>query len=63
LLLKQARLSAVDLDDCLRLLAHTATAGEAIDVARAVAALDALPATTDAGLASRRSTLRAALMG
>lgn len=61
LLLKLARLTAIDLDDCLRLLAHCAAEGESVDAARVVLALDALPVTADADLASRRSILRAAV--
>lgn len=63
LLLKIGRLSAVDLDDCLRLLAHCAAGDEPVDATRVVAALDGLPVTDDAALGSRRATLRAALVG
>lgn len=61
LLLKVARLTAIDLEDCLGLLAHCAATGEVVDAARVGAGLDALPATADAALAARRSSLRAAL--
>jgi hypothetical protein len=61
LLLKLQRLTAVDLDDCLALVAHCERSGEAIDRARIRARLDALPPTGDASLAERRARLRAAL--
>lgn len=61
LLLKLGRLSAVDLDDCLALLEHCKTSGEAIDRARVCAHLDARPPTQDASLVGRRARLRAAL--
>jgi hypothetical protein len=63
LLLKLARLSAVDLDDCLALLAHCQRAGEAIDVGRVVLALAALPGADDGGArGARRKALAAALV-
>ena len=61
ILLKLRRLSAVDLDDCLALVAHCRASGEPIDRARIRARLDELPRTEDAALAGRRSRLRAAL--
>lgn len=61
LLLKIRRLSVVDHDDCLALLAHVRQTGETVDTARVIAALDALPPTSDRALAERRAALRAAL--
>ena len=61
LLLKLGRLSATDLDDCVRLIAHTEQTHEDLDRARIVAALAALPATEDAALQARRAHLVAAL--
>jgi hypothetical protein len=61
ILLKLARLSAVDLDDCVALREHCETSGEMIDRARIRARLDALPATQDASLVDRRARLRNAL--
>ncbi len=61
LLLKLARLSAVDLDDCLALIEHCRRVVDPIDRARVAAALSALPATTDAALAARRAALAAAI--
>ena len=63
LLLKLARLTATDLEDCLGLLAHCAVTGEAVDAARVVGRLDALAATEDEALATRRMTLRTAVAG
>lgn len=63
LLLKLARLSATDLDDCRALLARATAEGLAVDVARVRAALAALPATEDAALAARRTALAGALGG
>ena len=63
LLLKLARLTATDLEDCLGLLAHCAATGEGVDATRVVARLDALTATEDEALALRRSTLRTAVAG
>jgi hypothetical protein len=57
LLLKAGRLTAVDLDDCLGAIAT----GEHVDRGRALAALDALPATDDAELVHRRERLRSAI--
>jgi len=57
LLLKLARLSTSDLEDCIALIAH----GEPIDRAKVEAALRALPATEDVALAERRARLVAAL--
>jgi hypothetical protein len=59
-LLKLARLTEVDLDDCAALLAHCGATGEseAIDAPRVLASLDALAPTPDAALAARRSALR-----
>jgi hypothetical protein len=58
--LKLGRLSARDLADCE---AAIALGAEPLDGARIVAALDALPATTDADLESRRRRLRALATG
>jgi hypothetical protein len=63
ILLKLERLTAVDLDDCLALMEHCETSGEAIDRARIGARIDALPPTGDAPLGERRARLRAALDG
>ena len=63
LLLKLARLTATDLEDCLGLLAHCAVTGDAVDAARVAARLNALAPTEDKALAARRSTLRTALGG
>lgn len=54
LLLKCARLSESDLEDCLGLLGT----GPSIDAARVLAAIDGLPATGDVALAARRLELR-----
>ena len=62
LLLKLARLSAIDLEDCRALLEHAPRTGEPVDSGRVLAALDALPETPDAALSDRRSVLRAALL-
>lgn len=61
LLLKLERLSAVDLEDCLGLLAHCRATGELVDAERVRARLDALPATDDVALRDRRARLRDAL--
>jgi hypothetical protein len=61
ILLKLSRLSAVDLEDCLALVEHCGSSGEAIDRARIIPRLDALPPTPDVALAERRARLRAAL--
>jgi alpha-D-ribose 1-methylphosphonate 5-triphosphate synthase subunit PhnG len=61
ILLKLNRLSAVDLEDCVALVAHCERSGEAIDHIRACARLDALPQTNDASLAARRARLREVL--
>jgi hypothetical protein len=58
ILLKLTRLSAVDLDDCLALVAHCEQSGEGIDHPRIRARIDALPSTEDAALAERRTRLR-----
>jgi hypothetical protein len=65
LLLKLARLTEVDLDDCAALLAHCRATGEseAIDAPRVLASLDALAPTPDAALAARRSALRGMVQG
>ena len=55
LLLKIGRMSERDLADCKTVLAH-----ESVDRERVLRALDALE-TTDAGVAARRSELRASL--
>jgi hypothetical protein len=57
LLLKIERLTAVDLDDCAALLAHCRAAGEPVDLERVRARIEALPATEDAALAHRRTSL------
>ena len=54
LLLKLARLSEVDLADCLTVIGL----GEAIDRVRVQLALDRLPATEDLAARARRETLR-----
>lgn len=61
LLLKLGRLTEVDLDDCVALIAHCRVHGERIDAARVHTALRALPSTADAALADRRDRLAAAL--
>ncbi len=61
LLLKLARLSAIDLDDCLALIAHCRRVADPIDRARVAAALAALPATTDATRLARRAALASAI--
>jgi hypothetical protein len=61
LVLKLGRLSAVDLDDCLALIAHAAEAGESIAGERVDAALRALPPTTDPALVARREILARAI--
>jgi len=60
-LLKMRRLSERDLDDCEAALLHARGEGETVDVARLLAALAALPPTSDADLERRRGVLRAAL--
>jgi hypothetical protein len=64
-LLKLARLTEVDLDDCAALLAHCHATGESepIDAPRVLASLDALAPTSDAALAARRSALRGMVQG
>jgi hypothetical protein len=61
MLLKIERLTAVDLDDCLALLAHSSATGERVDVERIVSRLDALPVTDDPGLHERRAALKASI--
>ncbi|MGE0549439.1 MAG: hypothetical protein AB7O24_13435 [Kofleriaceae bacterium] len=61
LLLKIGRLSAVDLDDCLALIAHCRESGESIDRERIAAVIHALPATDDRALSERRAELGAAV--
>lgn len=62
LLLKVPRLSASDLADCLDVIAEArAATTERLDVRRVVRALDALPASPDHELTSRRAELRSAL--
>jgi hypothetical protein len=61
LLLKLARLSEQDLADCLAALARARADRLRFDAGRVLAALDALPATLDAGLADRRRRLRDAV--
>jgi hypothetical protein len=61
LLLKVGRLSEKDLLDCTDLLAHARASGLDFDRARVLGALDALAATDDAALASRRADLRASV--
>ena len=60
LLLKLARLSATDLDDCLALLDRARQDALQIDVPRVLAALDASP-SVDAEGRARRATLRVAM--
>lgn len=60
-LLKVARLSQTDLEDCLGLIAHCKTNDEAIEHDRVTAALAALPATDDQMMQVRRRRLRDAL--
>lgn len=60
-LLKIARLSQTDLEDCLGLIAHCKTSDEAIEHDRVTAALAALPATDDQMMHVRRRRLRDAL--
>lgn len=59
LLLKIGRLTEKDLEDCRELLAFTGVG--AVDVARVHAAMDALPATDDSALRSRRAAMRSML--
>lgn len=59
--LKLARLSQTDLEDCLGLFAHCRATGEAIERDRIGAALEALAATGDPALQARREALRGAL--
>jgi hypothetical protein len=61
LLLKLARLTAIDLDDCLALIEHCAQTGDTLDRDRVRAQLEALAATPDAALGARRRQLLAAL--
>ncbi|MDO9017155.1 MAG: hypothetical protein Q8S73_12290 [Deltaproteobacteria bacterium] len=61
ILLKVGRLSEVDLDDCLALLSFARGTSPTLDRDRVVAALEALPPTTDAALLDRRRALRDAL--
>ena len=56
-LLKVRRLSAVDLEDCLGLIAT----GDRPDSERVKAAIDALPETLDEALRERRAALRTAV--
>jgi len=63
-LLKIGRLSEQDLEDCLLLLrAGHAHVTDPPDVARLLAALDALPSTGETALAARRDVVRRALEG
>jgi len=62
LLLKIERLSAVDLDDCIALVAHCVETGEAVDRERVLARLSSLPVTDEAGRQDRRASL-AMLLG
>jgi len=61
ILLKVGRLSEVDLDDCLSLLRVARGADGSWDRVRLIAAVDALPPSTDAALIERRRALRDAL--
>lgn len=61
LLLKLARLSEADLEDCRALLVHCATHGEAVDRERVRTRLVTLPETDDDALRARREALLAAL--
>lgn len=61
LLLKLERLTAVDLGDCLALIAHCEHSDERIDAVRILARLGALAVTEDTALGERRSVLAAAL--
>jgi hypothetical protein len=60
-LLKIARLSQTDLEDCLGLIAHCRATGEGIEPERLTAALDALSSTDDHMMQQRREHLRDAL--
>jgi hypothetical protein len=63
LLLKIERLTAVDLDDCIALLDHCASAAEVevIDRQRVLARLASLPPTSDADRQERRASLEESL--
>lgn len=61
LLLKLSRLTETDLEDCRVWLAHSER--EPVDEARVLAALTALPETTDSALRERRLGLRALVTG
>jgi len=61
LVLKVARLSQTDLEDCLALVEHCRRTAEPIDAARVMRALDALAVTNDAAVTARRQRLRTAL--
>ena len=61
ILLKVGRLSEVDLGDCLALLGFARENNSPCDRDRVIAALDALPPSTDAALLDRRRALRDAL--
>jgi hypothetical protein len=63
LLLKLRRLAEQDLDDCRALLAWCDLHGEPVDRERVREAIDALPATDDAYLRSRREQLADSLAG
>jgi hypothetical protein len=58
LLLKAARLTETDLDDCLALIAFADANQLAVDWARVAAAVDALAETPDEALMVRREKLR-----
>jgi hypothetical protein len=57
LLLKIGRLTAVDLEDCLAMLAHTRASRDTIDLDRVLATLSSLPETDDTALKARRDRL------
>ncbi len=61
LLLKIGRLSAVDLEDCLKLIEHCRETGEAVDVTRVRASLEASGQVDDVALLERRAALLLAL--
>ncbi|MFN0253267.1 MAG: hypothetical protein ACKV2T_40730 [Kofleriaceae bacterium] len=61
LLLKIGRLSATDLDDCMKLIVHVASTGEPLDRVRVGSTLAALAPTDDVALAARRVELANAL--
>jgi hypothetical protein len=60
-LLKVERLTAIDLEDCVALLAYCTATGDPVDRERVRSRLVALPPTSDVGQHQRRALLEAAL--